>query len=263
MKHNIVLALASAMLLSGCACGASLRANQADLRADNAPIVRQTDSEFVTYLVLSKGGQYSGGTVTEKDDALFLENFVKFNGAAGSDLPGAAAVTSSSGAKFLAWVSYDGTGALTKHTKVPAKSGQILYAYFEGIPIEGGGEVDPTPTPPPTPTGETVTITVNNAPDWITNDGCVIFAWAWGASSTGAWYACTYGEGAKPTSFSITVPSDSTGCLLARCAGGTTTPDWKKATDGAGRVYNKSADITIASGTTTYTCPAWSDYSPS
>lgn len=246
MKHNIVLALASAALL--CSCGNNSR------QAAEQGIVRQADSEFVTYLVLSKVGQYSGGTVTEKDDTLFLENFVKFTEAAGSDLPGATAVTSSSGAKFLAWVSYDGTGALTKHTKVPAKSGQILYAYFEG-----GGEVDPTPTP----SGETVTITVNNAPDWITNDGCVIFAWAWGASSNGAWYACTYGEGAKPTSFTITVPSDSTGCLLARCASGTTTPDWKKTTDGAGRVYNKSADITITSGTTIYTCPAWSGYSPS
>ena len=111
------------------------------------------------------------------------------------------------------------------------------------------------------PAGDTMEITVTNAPDWITNDSCVIFAWAWGGTGPkkdGAWYSCVYGEGAKPTSFTFTVPSDNTGCLLARCAAGTETPSWD-ATSGAGTVYNKTKDLTFTAGTSSYASPTWQE----
>ena len=251
MKRNKILLVSSALLLlTGCNSGNQLRGKQA--------FPRNGESDHVTYLVLSAVGQYQGATIVDKDDNLFLERFVKFNGAANSDLPGEDVITASSGAKFAGWVSYEGTGALSFYEKVPEENGKILYAYFSGT------AVTPTPGPgptPPGPTGDTMEITVTGAPDWITNDGCVIFAWAWGgtgAAKDGAWYACQYGEGAKPTSFSFTVPSDNTGCLLARCAQGTTTPDWN-ATSGAGAVYNKSKDINFTSGTTSYTSPTWQE----
>ena len=144
MKRNVILLLASGLLLASCS---------GEAVADKTPIKerRNAESTHNTYLVLSKVGQYEGATVKEKDDTLFLENFVEFKADAGAALPGKDAITASSGAKFAGWVSYEGTGALTFYDKVPEENNKILYAYFDGIEIEGGGEVTPTPTPTPTP----------------------------------------------------------------------------------------------------------------
>ena len=133
MKRNKILLVSSALLLlTGCNSGNQLRGKQA--------FPRNGEPDHVTYLVLSAVGQYQGATIVDKDDNLFLERFVKFNGAANSDLPGEDVITASSGAKFSGWVSYEGTGALTYYTKVPEQSGKILYAYFGGgSGSQGGG----------------------------------------------------------------------------------------------------------------------------
>ena len=55
----------------------------------------------------------------------------------------------------------------------------------------------------------------------------------------------------------------ATGMLLVRCVSGTTVPNWKTKGDNPGRIYNKTGDITLSNGVTTYTSPSWSDYNPS
>ena len=110
---------------------------------------------------------------------------------------------------------------------------------------------------------QAMTITVNGAPDWLTNDGCVVFAWAWGGQEPNTWYECEYGEGEKPTSFSFVVPGDRTGCLLVRCAEGTQTPSWSETGTGAGRIFNQSGDITFVENQVEYVCPAFVEYSGS
>ena len=235
MKFSKSLIALSALMLAS--CSSSFRAN--------------AGASVTTYLVLSAVGQYSGPAKVEaKLPEKFLENVIVFEAEAGSALPGKDQISATSGAEFLSWVCYEGLGAPSVYEKVPEESGKILYAYFEG-----GDAGSVTPVEP----GEDMTITVTDAPTWITNDGCVIFAWAWNAQGNGAWYSCTYGAGEKPTSFSFTVPGNSTGCLLARCAANTVTPDWNQKTDGPGKVYNKTGDITFVAGQTTYTSPNWVD----
>lgn len=153
MKRTLILLLASGMLLAGCNCPFAEQPAQNDDEIAGF-VGNKLNGDHLTYLVLSKVGRYSGGDVVAKDDTLFLENFIKFTGAPGTDLPGKDAITASSGAEFVSWVSYDGTGALTEHDKVPAQSGKILYAYFKGT----GGSPTPGPGPTPDPSGEYETI---------------------------------------------------------------------------------------------------------
>ena len=117
------------------------------------------------------------------------------------------------------------------------------------VQTSGGGD-EPIPT--------TVTYTITDIPDWITNDGCVVFAWAWGGDAgSGAWLSVTYGPGAKPTTMSFTTGQELNGFLLARCCSGTTTPNWNEKGDKAGRVYNKTSDINCISGTYSYNGSTW------
>ena len=111
-----------------------------------------------------------------------------------------------------------------------------------------------------TPTGSVI-YTATDLPSWITDDGCKIFAWAWGGDAgQGAWIDLEYGEGEKPTTASFDAGSQElTGFLLARCQKDTVTPDWQEKGDKAGRVYNKSDDVNCVSGTYSYSCSHWMD----
>lgn len=141
MKRNVILLLASGALLAG--CNVNLPINEGEVQEFAGP--KAEASSHVTYLVLSKVGRYEGNAGTEKDDSRFLENFIAYDGAAGSALPGEDKVTATSGAKFAGWVSYEGTGALTYYTQVPEVSGKILYAYFEGNGSgSSGSDIDPS-----------------------------------------------------------------------------------------------------------------------
>ncbi|MBQ9282335.1 MAG: chitobiase/beta-hexosaminidase C-terminal domain-containing protein [Treponema sp.] len=102
--------------------------------------------------------------------------------------------------------------------------------------------------------GETITLSVT-VPDWVWNDSAVIFAWAWGASTTGEWINVS-GSG---TSATIVVPADTTGFNMARCSAGTSAPDWSATGNSAGRIYNKTADVSVPSGSYSTT---WEEYNP-
>ena len=101
---------------------------------------------------------------------------------------------------------------------------------------------------------------INSLPTWITNDGCVIYAWVWGGSyGNGQWVPCTF---TGTTSLTINLDGTASGMLLVRCASGTTTPNWSIKTDTAGRIYNQTNDITLVNGQTSYSCSAWKGYNP-
>ena len=206
--------------------------------------------QVTVYLNLGAIGLYEGQPGQEYPEK-FLENAIKLVAAPGTDLPGADKITSTSGATFSNWMLYEGGGAPTRYDKVPDFD-CILLANFVG-----GSGTDPVD--PPTP-GEGYTYTCTSLPDWITNDGCVIFAWAWEAGQNGAWYSCTYGDGEKPTELSFHVDGELEGFLLARCKAGTTTPDWSIKDDSVGRVYNQTENIDCTSGVYSYTCSSWKEY---
>lgn len=108
------------------------------------------------------------------------------------------------------------------------------------------------------------TYKATNLPEWITNDGCVIFAWVWSPSDEGSWKSCVYEPDVeKPSYVSVSVDEELTGFLLARCQGETTEPDWHHTEDSAGRVYNKTADMACTAGTYEYDGSSWVEYTPS
>ena len=101
------------------------------------------------------------------------------------------------------------------------------------------------------------TYTITDLPDWIQNDGCVIFAWIWSNNDSGAWRTVSFGEG-NVAFLKNGVELD--GFLLVRCHADTVTPDWSITTDIAGRVYNQTEDILCTSGVYSYSCATWKAY---
>ena len=93
-----------------------------------------------------------------------------------------------------------------------------------------------------------ITYTVENNPDWLKNDGCVIFGWIWGPETTGEWVPATL----DGNTFSFTTDKELYGFLFVRCIRGTTTPNWNKTDDTAGRVYNKTINFICVPGRTVY-----------
>lgn len=128
-----------------------------------------------------------------------------------------------------------------------------LYAKWVEEGSSGTGSNSSTTLP------EGTTYTIDGLPDWITNDGCVLFVWAWEAGAEGSWFTCEYTSG---TSCTFKTDKNIVGALVARCVAGTTTPSWQVNDDSVGRIYNKSEDIAITSGVTTYTCSTWYEYYP-
>ena len=104
------------------------------------------------------------------------------------------------------------------------------------------------------------TYTVENNPDWLQNDGCVIYAWVWEEGKNGHWVEAIL-EG---TTFSFESDENLAGFLFVRCVRGTSTPNWSTKGDAAGRIYNKTIDFICVPGRTTYDgSNAWVDYNPS
>ena len=132
----------------------------------NAP---KEGEEVTTYLVIGEYGLYTYleneevKTVKGQDiPELYLEYAIKFDAKVGDDLPTEENITSTvSGSEFQGWKSYEGTGALVTHTKVPAARGKILYASFGG----GQGGVPVPPEPQPEPQG-TVTLYFAGLANW-------------------------------------------------------------------------------------------------
>lgn len=101
-----------------------------------------------------------------------------------------------------------------------------------------------------------VTYTVVGLPTWIGSDNCVVFAWVWSASDSGHWCPATI----NGTILTFAAPADITGFNLARCAAGTTEPDWKATGNVEGEVYNKTDDFTIVADKYSYQSLAWVEY---
>lgn len=146
-----------------------------------------------------------------------------------------------------------------------------LKFYMDGEVLIYEYNVNETGTYKITIIGSTVTITkknvndltytVNNLPNWASNDGCLMFIWAWNEAQTGMWIKAEFIDSTTLTFDYDGSLGDLTGMLVARCTKVTTEPDWSITSgDGAGRIYNKSANITIKKGTTIYTVSSLGGY---
>ena len=132
----------------------------------------------------------------------------------------------------------------TYSAPVTMTDGQTIYAYATKDGLKDSGVASKAYT-------ALTTFKATSSATWITDDECVIFAWCWGGGAgEGAWY-----EGTSDSSggFTWDAPGDITNFLLARCIKGTTVPDWKNKSDTPGRIYNKTNDCAVTSGTTQYT----------
>lgn len=210
-------------------------------------------SDVTIYLDLGQIGLYNGQK-GQAFESMFLENAVKLDTKVGAALPGKDVITSTSGAEFSNWMVYEGNGAPTRYDVAPAKNNTILLANWSGGSGGGGGGGGEDP--------EEVTYTINNLPTWITNDGCVIFAWVWSPSDEGSWHATTYTD---TTTLTFKVDGQLTGLLLARCVSGTTEPSWSAKGNNPGRVYNQTNNIDCSKDVFTYSAPneIWKEYNPS
>ena len=131
MKKKMLIALASILTL---ATGVTALGHSKN-------VITYADTNITTYLVLSSVGKYNGESGENFDAPLYLENTVKYEAKAGSDLPGKNEITApNSAATFDHWEAYEGTGFPTVYTKVPNSSGKILYAFFansgEEVPVQ-------------------------------------------------------------------------------------------------------------------------------
>ena len=132
----------------------------------------------------------------------------------------------------------------TYSAPVTMTDGQTIYAYATKDGLEDSGVASKTYT-------SLTTFKATSSATWITDDGCVVFAWCWGGGAgEGAWYA---GTSDSSGGFTWEAPGDITNFLLARCINGTTEPDWDNKSDTPGRVYNQTDDCAVTSGTTQYT----------
>ena len=101
-----------------------------------------------------------------------------------------------------------------------------------------------------------VTLTLTG-PSWTWDQQPAIFCWAWKDGVNGSWYSCT-GSG---TTVYATVPSDAQYFLIVRCSFVTSVPNWDVKDDSEGRIYNKTNDIKIVNGQTSYNIN-FVDYKP-
>ena len=107
------------------------------------------------------------------------------------------------------------------------------------------------------PTNNKITVNVDS---WIWNDNAKVFAWVWknGEQNGGKWVSCTRsGSAAK---FDLEPGRDR--FLLVRTHKGTVQPNWTTGGDNPGRIYNKTADITVKANQTTYSV-SFVEYTPS
>ena len=261
MKNKLLLTVLPLLALTSCGSNPQAFTPYVDHSA-GVPTIHMAPGDHVTYLMLSKYGTITaaGAPVKGEVSELFYENTVAWVAEAGTALPGKDDVESSvTGATFRGWAYYDEDNDHVwpdYYTEVPAKNGLALKAIFDGTSAGGGGGGGGGGSP-----ATSITWTVTDMPTWVTADGCVIFAWAWQNGADGAWYALTY---TSETSATFEAPSDLAGMLLARCAAGTTEPNWNETGDVAGRVYNQTNDVNTEAGKTSYSFPdqIWKTYTP-
>lgn len=207
-------------------CGASMiicnhhNDGNGDGKCDNCGATMPLPTGDVTiYLVLSNVGLYNG---KKGDDipSMNLENTVALVMAIGSDLPGKDVITHSYGsAVFDYWAAYDGAGAPTVYTKVPAVNNKILYAQFIA---NGQTPVTPTPDPDPTIPDDTetwdFTLKTNFTGGNWSDANAKIYAYCWDSMSNHRHY-----EGSKvdDNTFTFTIKASYENLLFIRMPAGT------------------------------------------
>ena len=224
-------------------------------------------SAHTTYLLLSPFGYLDlDGSVKGVVSDLFYENTVVWKAEAGTDLPDASIVKSTvSGATFRGWAYYDEDNDNVfpdYYTKVPVKENLPLKAIFDGTNAGGGGGGGGGGSTP----ADAITFTITQFADWVPNDGATVFVWSWGGGSGGgAWSRVELSYLGENNDYhnvtgTFLAPSDITGFNIARCSAGTTLPNWTATGDSAGRVYNKTANVDVRPGVTSYTAPEFVEY---
>ena len=260
---NKKLALLILPLMGVVGCAASQIAFEPFIdQAKNVPTIHMSNSEHTTYLMLTRygyleldGEKVVGGKIPER----YFENTVAFMADEGEALPEAKSTVA--GAIFRGWAYYspDSVEGNPEYlTKVPAVANLALKAIFDGP--TGGGGVGPID-----PEAKDITYTVTALPYWMADDNPAVFAWCWGGNAgNGTWYKMTLNKTGEGTSASVSAtfvaPNNIEGFNMARCVKGTVSPNWDVRDNGEGRVYNKSGDITIISGVTSYASSDWSEY---
>ncbi len=100
------------------------------------------------------------------------------------------------------------------------------------------------------------TYSFTDLPNWIGNDGALVFAHVWNTAGYAAWHKLS-------EEYSFIEGENITGMLLVRCIAGTEVPNWDVAGDAVGRIYNKTGNIEIIPGVYSYEASNWVEYTPS
>lgn len=166
---------------------------------------------------------------------------------------------------IMATYSNGSTKDVSNNTTITSSAEKIVKVSggnIEGVGIgeatitakysEGG--VEKTDSIKVTVNGKTINVTV---PDWTWNDGTKVFVWGWNKNSEtenkdGSWVEAS-GAGEKSTTVTFPVKNDWTDFLLTRCQKDTTEPKWDitdRKSNEAGRIYNKTKDISLTESTT-------------
>lgn len=282
MKKHLIL-LSSLFLLAGCSVSEEVKPVEEN---DSTPVIINDDkpvivygekrvsvysrgpSDHVTYLMMSPYGylDFEGAQTKGDIDEHFYQNTIEWYGDINTDLPDASVVKSEiDGVTFRGWAYYDEDNENVfpdYYTKVPATAGLALKAIFDGTDASGGGEGGGGGGTP----AETTTFTITQFADWVPNDGAKVFVWSWGGGSgDGVWSAVTLSYQGENYAYhnvsgTFTAPNNITGFNIVRCSKATTLPSWTVTGDAPGRVYNKTANVDVRSGITSYTAPEFVSY---
>ena len=148
-----------------------------------------------------------------------------------------------------------------KTADITVISGTNTYSanFVEYTPSSSGGSGGGSSGGGTQPTNTHITVNMTNAQSWLWGDNAKVFAWVWkdGDESGGKWVACTGSGG----SAKFDLETGKNRFLVARCHKDTTQPNWNTGGENAGRIYNKTDDITFESGKTTYNVNL-KDYTP-
>lgn len=281
---KLLLTIASMFLLAGCATATADKGFQdviepkesVTLTEEVKPIVVYGErsaaiyprgaSNHKTYLMLSPFGyiDLDGATKVSVAD-LYYENTVVWNAEPGTPLPDASKVKSQvPGATFRGWAYYDEDNDNVfpdYYESVPVKANLALKAIFDGTSSGGGGGGGGGGDP-----ASVISFTITQFADWVPNDGATVFVWSWGGGSGGGvWSQVTLAYLGENNDYhnvtgTFNAPSDITGFNIARCSAGTTLPNWQATGDSSGRVYNKTANVDVRPGVTSYTAPEFVEY---
>ncbi|MBR6062010.1 MAG: hypothetical protein IKP67_08030, partial [Spirochaetales bacterium] len=207
-------------------------------------------------IIVSIGSTTYGGDVSDYEVVAYGTNYKVWQSGAASTKCKAPVITFNNGTCTLscsnasAAIKYRiGTsGSYTTYSSpFSVSDGQTVYAYATADGLEDSTTVNKKYS-----AGRTLTVTVES---WVWNDSAVVFAWVWGDSSAGEWITVN-GSGSTAT---VVVPADTNGFNMARCPAGTTTPSWTATGNSAGRIYNKTNDVTVTSGNNSYST-TWVEY---